>query len=94
MAIRPCPAAGARGSQGSSSSVTGLARWQCDAATGEWVPAHGPDLGDCKSAELTRLEVAARSEDPGMDMRDLMDRDVFTVLVSIRSNNHTIMPDG
>ena len=63
MAIRPCPTAGA------GSSVTGLARWQCDGATGEWLPAHGPDLGDCKSAELTRLEVAARSEDPGMDQR-------------------------
>ena len=65
MAIRPCPTAG--GSPGSS--VTGLARWQCDGATGEWLPAHGPDLGDCKSAELTRLEVAARSEDPGTEER-------------------------
>ena len=62
MAIRPCPST----SGSASSAVTGLARWQCDLATGEWSPAHGPDLGDCKSAELTRLEVAARSEDPGM----------------------------
>ena len=66
MAIRPCPST----SGSTSAAVTGLARWQCDLATGEWSPAHGPDLGDCKSAELTRLEVAARSEDPGMNEID------------------------
>ncbi len=60
MAIRPCP-----------EGATGLARWQCsndedDAEADDGVSwqTPQPDLGDCKSAEMTQLEVRVRQEDP------------------------------